>query len=267
MPTLPNIVLKAISLACFAGSVIMGSIDFVAIASVSESYCIVGNHVTDEIGFHLLLLRVIFIPDCIYAFCLLASLPFNACSFGAEPTTIVYNVLAGLLAQVSLSKLPTIEDCGNIAMPTILTVPKSNGSLIGILHFVNAGVCLIFLPVVEKKPQRTWPLPNDSIGCCTNRKESVYVSKCNSRTIGYNILAGMIAHSSLSKVTLIEDCGNEAMQVLLFQPAATVSLVGTLHYANAFVSVVFLARVESPVQLFARHLFKQMTSESFINLG
>uniref|UniRef100_A0A1B0BX60 Uncharacterized protein n=1 Tax=Glossina palpalis gambiensis TaxID=67801 RepID=A0A1B0BX60_9MUSC len=64
--------------------------------------------------------------------------------------TIVYNVLAGLLAQLSLSKMSIIEDCGNVAMATILTVPKSNGSLIGILHFVNAGVCLIFLPVVER---------------------------------------------------------------------------------------------------------------------
>ncbi|KAL9880306.1 uncharacterized protein ACN427_012112 [Glossina fuscipes fuscipes] len=150
MPTLPNIVLKAISLVCFAGAVIMASIDIAAIASVYESYCIIGNHVTDEIGFHLLFLRMIFIPDCIYAFCILASLPFNACSFSAEPTTIVYNVLAGLLAQLSLSKMSIIEDCGNVAMATILTVPKSNGSLIGILHFVNAGVCLIFLPVVER---------------------------------------------------------------------------------------------------------------------
>uniref|UniRef100_A0A1A9W325 Uncharacterized protein n=1 Tax=Glossina brevipalpis TaxID=37001 RepID=A0A1A9W325_9MUSC len=267
MPALPNIVLKAITFVCFAGSVVMESTTFAVIASVSESYCIIGHHVTDAIGLHLLLLRIIYIPDCIYMICLLASLPFNSCSFGAEPTTIVYNIIAGLFAQISLSKIPTMEDCGNDAMATILSVPSANGSLIGILHFVSAAVCIIFLPVVERSVFNSSCIEGmevtEEVGhhllllCMITIPDFVYavtvflaipIRDCNFgselTSIGYNIVSGMIAYSSLSKITMIENCGNEAMEVILFQPAASVSLSGTLHYANAFINFIFLAKAE-----------------------
>ncbi|KAI9590090.1 hypothetical protein GQX74_008258 [Glossina fuscipes] len=151
-PEMPHIILKVISCGLFCGSIFFEVTDMQALKSVFNSSCIVGNEITEEVGHHWLLLFMVMIPDCVYAATILLAIPVRNCNFGSEPTTIVYNILAGL-----------------------------------------------------------------------------------------------IAHSSLSKVTLIKDCGNQAMEVILLQPAATVSLVGTLHYANAFLSVVFLARVESHI--------------------
>lgn len=50
--------------------------------------------------------------------------------------------------------------------------------------------------------------------------------------------------SSLAKVSQIQNCGNAAMDVILTAPAAYAAVAGTVHFANAFVCFLFLARVE-----------------------
>uniref|UniRef100_A0A1A9VBW6 Uncharacterized protein n=1 Tax=Glossina austeni TaxID=7395 RepID=A0A1A9VBW6_GLOAU len=125
--------------------------DHWALEGVYDAHCIAGYEVTNEVGHHLSLLWAVLIPDCVYVFVIACAMAFPDCNFGADPTTIGYNVIAGLVMESSLAKVSQIKSCGNAAMDVILTAPAAYGSIAGTLHFANAFVCFLFLARVERK--------------------------------------------------------------------------------------------------------------------
>uniref|UniRef100_A0A1A9W327 Uncharacterized protein n=1 Tax=Glossina brevipalpis TaxID=37001 RepID=A0A1A9W327_9MUSC len=128
-PTLPNNVVKSISIGLFAACVVLELLDYFALRDVYGSACIEGHEVTSEVGHHLTLLWSILVPDIVYLFLIIVAMASRDCNFGAEPTTIGYNVAAGLVAHSSVAKVTTIKNCGNAAMAVILTAPVAYGAL------------------------------------------------------------------------------------------------------------------------------------------
>uniref|UniRef100_A0A1B0FK67 Uncharacterized protein n=1 Tax=Glossina morsitans morsitans TaxID=37546 RepID=A0A1B0FK67_GLOMM len=150
-PVLPNPTMKAISLGLFAGCAYLELSDHWALQTVYDSHCIAGFEVTNELGHHLSLLWAILIPDCVYVFVIACAMLFPDCNFGADPTTIGYNVIAGFVMESSLAKVSQIQNCGNAAMDVILTAPAAYAAVAGTVHFANAFVCFLFLARVERK--------------------------------------------------------------------------------------------------------------------
>ncbi|XP_061395327.1 uncharacterized protein LOC133330941 [Musca vetustissima] len=159
-PSLPYIVTKGISLVCFIGTASLKIWDINTLYSQFDSHCIAGWEITDKVGSHLMLIMLSLIPDMGFVGCIGVAMFMKTSNFGADPGAISYNFIVGILQLWSIIYIYVIEDCGNSAIPIIKSV--SLLSLIaGILHFINALICFIFMAPEE----RSFPIrrPRSSI--------------------------------------------------------------------------------------------------------
>ncbi|KAM7350570.1 uncharacterized protein ACRADG_009132 isoform 1-T3 [Cochliomyia hominivorax] len=149
LPELSNQHTKIISLTVLAITTLIKLIAILILNGQMDSACIAGWHVNEELSNYILLLGCGLIPDIFMLLCIGAGIVFKTCNIGADPGTIMYNFIMGLLNISCLFTFFGVEDCKSDNLSKI----KSLGIyafLAGLMHIANGIVCLIFMAPEER---------------------------------------------------------------------------------------------------------------------
>ncbi|XP_023291223.2 uncharacterized protein LOC111674799 [Lucilia cuprina] len=156
LPDLSNQTTKIISLTFFTITTILKFVCIIIINAQKESPCIAGWHVNEELSNHLLLISTGLVPDIIMLISIGLGMMFKTSNIGADPGTIIYNFIIGILNICALFPFFGIEDCKSDSLGKIKSV-GIYATLAGILHIANGVVCLIFLAPEERSEPDSQP--------------------------------------------------------------------------------------------------------------